>query len=63
MCKTVERIIKSVFYQDVLQNAYGMGHASLTKSPDESENWIIYHGMRDPTNGWAARTIRAQKFT
>lgn len=47
-----------VFYQDILQNAYGVGHASFTKSPDGGEDWIIYYGMRDPTNGWAARTIR-----
>jgi GH43 family beta-xylosidase len=63
MCKADERTMKGVFYQDAHQNAYGVGHASFTKSPDGSEDWIIYHGMRDPTNGWAARTIRVQKFT
>ena len=51
-----------VFYQNRLTSAYGVGHASFTKSPDGSEDWIVYHGMRDPTNGWSARTIRAQKF-
>jgi len=63
MCKTGERTIKGVFYQDALQNAYGVGHASFAKSPDGSEDWIIYHGMKDPTNWWVARMIRAQKFT
>ncbi|KAF2807974.1 putative xylan 1,4-beta-Xylosidase [Mytilinidion resinicola] len=36
-----------VFYQNALEGAYG----------------IVYHGMQDPTNGWSARTIRAQKFS
>ena len=52
-----------VFYQNPSEQAYGVGHASFTTSPDGEENWIVYHGMRDPTNGWGARTIRAQEFT
>ena len=54
---------RCVFYQDRLTGAYGVGHASFTKSPDGKEDWIVYHGMRDPTNGWSARTIRTQRFT
>jgi GH43 family beta-xylosidase len=52
-----------VFYQNPVEKAYGVGHASFVKSPDESEDWIVYHGMLDPTNGWGARTIRTQQFT
>jgi len=52
-----------VFYQNPKKEAFGVGHASFTKSPDGSEDWIVYHGMRDPTNGWSARTIRTQQFT
>ena len=51
-----------VFYQNKLEGAYGVGHASFTTSPDGKEEWIVYHGMRDPSNGWSDRTIRAQKF-
>lgn len=51
-----------IFYQNPEEEAYGVGHASFVKSPDGSEDWIVYHGMRDPTNGWSARTIRTQKF-
>ena len=51
-----------VFYQNPMESAYGVGHASFTTSPDGSEDWMVYHGMLDPTNGWAARTVRAQKF-
>lgn len=52
-----------VFYQNPEEEAYGVGHASFVQSPDGTEDWIVYHGMRDPSNGWAARTIRTQKFT
>lgn len=51
-----------IFYQNPEEEAHGVGHASFTKSPDDSEWWIVYHGMRDPTNGWSARTIPTQKF-
>lgn len=52
-----------VFYQNALEKAYGVGHASFTTSPDGTENWIVYHGMENPFNGWYARTIRTQPFT
>ena len=52
-----------VFYQNALEQAYGVGHASFVTSPDGSEDWIVYHGMLDPTNGWSARTIRTQQFS
>ncbi|KAF2102324.1 alpha-arabinofuranosidase II [Rhizodiscina lignyota] len=52
-----------VFYQNPMGETYGVGHASFTKSPDGKEDWIVYHGMQDPTNGWGARTIRTQRFT
>lgn len=35
-----------VFYQDALNEAYGVGHASFTTSPDGSEDWIVYHGSQ-----------------
>ncbi|KAF2154936.1 glycoside hydrolase family 43 protein [Myriangium duriaei CBS 260.36] len=58
----VKRDAGCVFYQNKLEDAYGVGHASFVKSPDGSEEWIVYHGMRNAWNGWTARTIRAQKF-
>ena len=44
-----------VFSQNPEEQAYGVGHASFTKSPDGKEDWIVYHGMKDPKNGWSAR--------
>jgi GH43 family beta-xylosidase len=52
-----------LFFQNPEEEAFGVGHASFVKSPDGKEDWIVYHGMRDPTNGWSARTIRTQKYT
>lgn len=55
-----------VFYQNALEEAYGVGHASFTTTTtaDGAEEWwMVYHGMRDPAEGWRARTIRAQSFT
>ena len=43
-------------------DVHGVGHASFTKSPDGSEDWIVYHSKVDRTPGWN-RVIRAQKFT
>jgi len=51
-----------VMYQDKTQQAYGVGHASFVKSPDGTEDFVVYHGMRDPWDGWSARTIRTQRF-
>ena len=50
-----------VFYQNALDKAYGAGHASFT-SPGGTEDWIVYHRMRDPVIGWAAPSIRTQQF-
>jgi GH43 family beta-xylosidase len=51
-----------IFYQNALDRAYGVGHASFTTSPDGTENWIVYHGMLNPVTGWSSRSIRTQQF-
>ncbi|KIX09779.1 uncharacterized protein Z518_00860 [Rhinocladiella mackenziei CBS 650.93] len=51
-----------IFYENSADSVYGVGHASFTTSPDGTEDWIVYHGMRDYENGWSARTIRTQRF-
>ncbi|HEV2735453.1 MAG TPA: glycoside hydrolase family 43 protein [Longimicrobiaceae bacterium] len=41
---------------------YGPGHNGFAKSPDGSEDWIIYHAKVDTGPNWN-RVIRMQRFT
>ncbi len=41
---------------------FGPGHASFTKSPDGSEDWIVYHAAKKRGSGWD-RNTRMQRFT
>jgi len=40
---------------------HGVGHCSFVKSPDNSEDWIIYHSKKNTTSGWE-RDVRMQPF-
>lgn len=40
---------------------FGVGHCSFVKSPDNSEDWIIYHSKKNTTPGWE-RDVRMQPF-
>jgi GH43 family beta-xylosidase len=42
--------------------AWGLGHCSFVKSPDGTEDWIIYHAKSKRKKGWNDRNVRAQKF-
>nr|WP_324258352.1 family 43 glycosylhydrolase [Cellvibrio fontiphilus] len=43
---------------------YGPGHNGFFKSPDGTEDWIIYHGNASELEGCTStRSVRAQKFT
>ncbi|HTL73047.1 MAG TPA: glycoside hydrolase family 43 protein [bacterium] len=44
------------------QDVFGPGHCCFVKSPDGTEDWIIYHGAKYSGAGWN-RSLRAQKFT
>lgn len=41
---------------------YGVGHNSFVKSPDDTEDWLIYHAKLDRQNDWR-RAVFAQRFT
>lgn len=43
------------------KTVFGPGHASFVKSPDGSEDWIIYHAAKYESGGWD-RNIRMQKY-
>jgi len=40
---------------------FGVGHASFVKSPDGTQDWIIYHAKQDRRDGWR-RAVYAQPF-
>jgi GH43 family beta-xylosidase len=44
------------------KSVYGVGHVSFVKSPDENEDWIIYHSKKSFMPGWK-RNVRMQPFT
>ncbi|AZK49006.1 alpha-N-arabinofuranosidase [Paenibacillus lentus] len=48
---------------DEAAGVYGPGHNSFVKSPDGTEDWIVYHATTSPTDGWNNRKARAQRIT
>ncbi len=53
-----------VFVKQPQNKAYGPGHNAFFKSPDGTEDWIIYHANNNTGEGCGvARNIRIQKFT
>ena len=42
-------------------HVFGVGHCSFVKSPDNTEDWIIYHSKKSTTSGWD-RDVRMQPF-
>lgn len=40
---------------------HGVGHASFTTSPDDTEDWIVYHTKIDTVPGWR-RVVHLQPF-
>ena len=44
------------------RNVFGVGHASFTKSPDGTEDWIVYHAKSVNARGWDDRVVHMQKF-
>lgn len=41
---------------------HGPGHASFVKSPDGTEDWIVYHAKVEPEPGWK-RMVSIQPFS
>jgi GH43 family beta-xylosidase len=54
-----------VFYADgSMAGTLNAGHNSFFKSPDGTEDWILYHANEKPGQGCGRfRSPRAQKFT
>ncbi|WP_405727040.1 family 43 glycosylhydrolase [Streptomyces sp. NBC_00028] len=53
-----------VFQRSNAGGVYGPGHNGFFKSPDGTEDWIVYHANNSTSGGCDMnRTTRAQKFT
>lgn len=53
---------KPVFKKNPEQAVYATGHNSFTKSPDNTEDWIVYHALPAPGADTALRATRIQRF-
>lgn len=51
----------AIFSQDATAGVYGPGHASFCKSPDLSQDWIVYHAAKSKGSGFD-RDVRIQPF-
>jgi GH43 family beta-xylosidase len=54
---------EAVFTRDDAVRVYGPGHNFFFKSPDGTEDWIIYHAKTTARITYGDRATRAQKFT
>lgn len=55
---------RPVFWQNPAASAFGTGHNTFFKSPDGTQDWIMYHANSQPNQGCGGqRSPRAQPFT
>lgn len=58
-----EKCEKPLMETDLLRaDVVSPGHCSVVKSPDETEDWIVYHSAKHSGAG-SSRTVRLQKMT
>ncbi|MEU9064238.1 family 43 glycosylhydrolase [Streptomyces sp. NPDC048430] len=53
----------AVFSRADERGVFGPGHHAFFRSPDGTEDWIVYHAKTTPVSTYTNRTTRAQKFT
>jgi len=52
-----------IFKRNESNKVWGVGHHCFTKSPDGSEDWLVYHAKSNQTNSNLDRSSRIQPFT
>ncbi len=57
------RSTEQVFGQCPDSSVFGPGHNCFTKSPDGTEDWIVYHGKPLSSDKCSERSMRAQAFS
>lgn len=61
-----EKSTTPVFKKSVKNNVFAPGHNSFVKSPDDSEDWIVYHAIgerAEPRLDTTLRSTRVQRFS
>ncbi|ACT00437.1 family 43 glycosylhydrolase [Paenibacillus sp. JDR-2] len=56
------KTMQPVFKKSVENGVYATGHNSFTKSPDDQEDWIVFHALHAPGVETKHRATRIQKF-
>lgn len=51
-----------VFRKSIENEVYATGHNSFTKSPDDKEDWIVYHALPAAGIDTSLRSTRVQRF-
>jgi GH43 family beta-xylosidase len=54
---------RPVLERDDANGVFGPGHCGFFKSPDRTEDWIVYHAKTTAAYTYKGRTTRAQKFS
>ncbi|WP_145948402.1 MULTISPECIES: glycoside hydrolase family 43 protein [Paenibacillus] len=57
-----QKSMQPVFRKSVENGVYATGHNSFTKSPDDQEDWIVFHALPSPGSDTSLRSTRIQKF-
>lgn len=52
-----------VFERNDANGVFGPGHNGFFRSPDGTEDWIVYHAKSSAAYTYRGRTTRAQRFT
>jgi GH43 family beta-xylosidase len=61
--KSWKKYSSPVFSKSEENSVFGPGHNSFTKSPDGTEDWIVYHGKEEANGECKGRSTRIQKFS
>lgn len=56
-----KKLKKPLMQMDKEAQVYGPGHNTFVKSPDGTEDWIVYHATSGIQDGWNNRKARAQQ--
>jgi GH43 family beta-xylosidase len=54
---------RPIFERNDANGVFGPGHNGFFRSPDGTEDWLVYHAKTSSSYTYRGRTTRAQKFT